>query len=91
MFWNKVELLFKVLEELGGNVISAPTGGNISPINHKKGKLAFKNRHFDPLPFDSAGITVPITDAEVRGVYDGALPQLQSILEVRDSCLVANA
>jgi hypothetical protein len=41
-----------------------------------------ENDDIDPLPFDSMGIAVPTTSAEVRGVYVQVLSQLRSMLEV---------
>ena len=82
VFWRKVELSFGVLKELEENANSTYTGGKISPVSRKRGKQATKNRRIDPLPFDSMGIAMPSTDVEVRDVYAGLLPQLQSILEV---------
>jgi len=82
VFWRKTELSFDVLKALDENGSSASTGGKIPPVIRKKGKAVTKNRRIDPLPFDSMGITVPTTDAEVRDVYVGILAQLQSILEV---------
>ena len=82
VFWREVDLSFNVLKELEENANSALTSGNISPISRKKGKATSKNRRINPLPFDSIGIPVPTTDMEVRDVYVGILPQLQSILEV---------
>ena len=57
-------------------------GLKVPPVGRKKGKAVTKNRRIDPLPFDSMGITVPATDAEVRDVYVEVLSQLQNILEV---------
>jgi len=82
-FRRKVELSFDVLKNIEENANSALTGGDTSPVSRKKGKAVTKNRQIDPLPFDSMGITVPTTDAEVRDVYVRVLSQLQSILEVR--------
>ena len=77
-----MELSFNVLKNLEENAAGALTGGSIPPVSRKKGKAATNNRRIDPLPFDSMGISVPTTDAEVREVYVGVLSQLQSILEV---------
>jgi len=82
VFWRKVERSLNVLKELEENARSAFNSGNMSPVSRKKGKQAAKNRRIDPLPFDSMGISVPTTDAEVGEVYAGVLSQLQSILEV---------
>ena len=82
VFWRKVELSFDVLKNLEENVTSTLTGGNVSPVNRRKGKAVTNNRRIDPLPFDSMGITIPTTDAEVRDVYVTVLSQLRSILEV---------
>jgi len=77
VYWRKTELLFNILKALEENA------SNTSTVHRKKGKGIAKNRRIDPLPFDSMGITVPTTDAEVLDVYIGVLSQLQSILEVR--------
>ena len=77
-----MELSFNILNNLEEHANGALTGGNMSPVRRKKGKAAASNRRIDPLPFDSMGITVPTTDAEVRDVYIGILEQLRSILEV---------
>jgi len=82
VFWKKVELSFNVIKELEENANNALTNGSTSPVSRKRGKQASKNRHINPLPFDSMGITVPTTDMEVRDAYAGVLSQLQSILEV---------
>lgn len=82
IFWRKVELSISVLKELEENANNTFSSGNTSPVSRKRGKQTSKNRRIDPLPFDSMGITVPSTDAEVRDVYVGVLQQLQSILEV---------
>jgi len=82
VFWRKVELSFDVLKNLEENVTSTLTGGNVSPVSRRKGKAVTNSRRIDPLPFDSMGITVPTTDAEVRDVYVTVLSQLRSILEV---------
>ena len=79
---RKVELSFDILKNLEENARGALTGGNVSPVSRKKGKTATSNRRIDPLPFDSMGIAVPTTDAEVRDVYVRVLSQLQRILEV---------
>ena len=81
VFWRKVELSFDVLRNLDENT-SNSTGGNVSPVSRRKGKTV--NRRIDPLPFDSMGIAIPSTDAEVRDVYVRVLSQLQSVLEVWD-------
>jgi len=77
-----MELSFNILKNLEENTNGALTGGNTSPLRRKKGKAATSIRHIDPLPFDSMGITIPTTDAEVRDVYVEVLGQLRSILEV---------
>ena len=82
VFWRKVELSFDVLRNLEENANSASVGGNISPVSRRKGKAVTSNRRLDPLPFDSMGIAVPTTDAEVRDVYIEVLSQLRTILEV---------
>ena len=87
-FWRKVELSSTVLKNLEENVTSTSTGGKVSPVNRRKGKAVMNSRRVDPLPFDSMGITVPTTDAEVRDVYVTVLSQLRSVLEVCG--LVAN-
>jgi len=81
-FRKKVELSFSILKNIEENANGALTGEGISPTRRKKGKVATYNRRIDPLPFDSMGITVPTTDAEVRDVYIEVLSQLRSILEV---------
>ena len=81
-FWRKTELSFGVLKALEETGNSASTGGKTSPVFRKKGKVVMKNSRIDPLPFDSMGISVPTTDAEIRDAYVGVLAQLQSILEV---------
>jgi hypothetical protein len=63
-----VEQSFDVLKSLEENATGALTGGNVSPVRRKKGKAAANSRRIDPLPFDSMGIAVPTTDAEVRDV-----------------------
>jgi hypothetical protein len=83
VFWKKVELSFNVLKELEEHVNASFKSGNISPTSYKRGKQTVKNCRVDPLPFDSMGITVPTTDAEVRDACVGILAQLQGILEVR--------
>ena len=79
---RKVELSFDALNNLEENAKGALTGGNLSPVSRKRGKVVTSNRRIDPLPFDSMGIAVPTTDAEVRDVYVRVLSQLQRILEV---------
>lgn len=79
---RKVEYSFNVLKNLEENANDALAGGSVSPIIRKRGKPVTIDRHFNPLPFNSLGITVPITDTEVRHVYVGVLSQLQSILKV---------
>ena len=79
---RKVELSFDVLKNLEENAKGALTGGNVSPVSRKKGKTATNNRRIDPFPFDSMGIAVPTTDAEVRDVYARVLSQLRNVLEV---------
>ena len=83
VFCRKVELSFKILRVLEDNSNNPLYGGNNSPVRRKKRKAVTNNYCFDPLPFDSMGITVPTTDAEVRDVYATVLSQLQDILEVR--------
>ena len=87
---RKVELSFNVLKNLEENATGALTGRNIPPVSRKKGK-AIINRRIDPLPFDSMGISVPTTDAEVRDVYVRVLSQLRNILEVCGLQLIACA
>ena len=65
------------------NASGALTGENASLTGRKKGKAAASIRNLDPLPFDSKGIAVPTTDAEVRDVYLKVSSQLRNILEVR--------
>ena len=82
MFGKKVELSFNVLNLLEESFGSSLAGGKISSVSRKKGKAAVKNRHIDPLPFDSIKLSVPTTDWEARDVYAEALSQLRGILEV---------
>ena len=82
VFWRKVELSFNVLKNLEESANNASVGRNISLVSRKKGKGVANNRRIDPLPFDSMGIAIPTTDAEVRDVYVEILSQLQSIMEV---------
>jgi hypothetical protein len=79
---RKVELLFNILKNLQENTESALAGGNVSPVSRKKIEMVANDRRIDPSPFDSMGINVPTTDAEVRDVYVVALSRLRSILEV---------
>jgi len=81
-FRKKVELSFNILKDIEENANGALTGERISPARRRKGKVATHNRRIDPLPFDSMGIAVPTTDAEIRDVHIEVLSQLQSILEV---------
>ena len=81
IFLKKVELSFDILKNLEENTNSALAGGNIFPVSRKKGK-AVVNTRIDPLPFDSMGIAVPTTDAEVGDVYAEVLSRLRIILEV---------
>ena len=83
VFGRKVELLFNVLKELERDANDNPTNGNTSNASRKKGKQVSENRHFNPFPFNSMGITVPTTDMEARNAYVGILTQLRSMLEVR--------
>ena len=80
-----MELSFNILKNLEENTNGALTVGNTYPLRRKKGKAATGIRHIDPLPFDSMGIAIPTTDAEVRDVYIEVLGQLRSILEVCES------
>lgn len=82
LFWRKVDLSSNVLNELQENAKGVLTNGSVSPTN-RKGKKVTKNRRIDPLPFDSMGIVVPSTDAEIRDAYVGILSQLQNVLKVR--------
>ena len=82
VFSRKVELSLDVLKHLQKNTDYALTGRNTSPVSRKRGKSVTSNRHTDPLPFNSMGIAVPSTDAEVRDVYIKVLSQLRTILEV---------
>ena len=84
-----VELSFDVLRILEENADRIQTRGNIFPVNRKRGKSVTKNRFFDPLPFDSMGIIVPTTTAEVNAVYAQVLSQLQGTLEVCDSTAIS--
>lgn len=81
-FCRKVELSFNALKALEESGDGASTGGNVSPVSRKKGKATANNRRINPAPFNSMGIVVPATDAEVRDAYVGTLSQLQNILEV---------
>lgn len=74
-FHRKVELSFNVLTALEENT-------NVTSTGRKRGKTVTRNRPIDPLPFISLGITVPITDAEVRNVYAIVFSRLRSTLEV---------
>ena len=78
---KKVVLSFDILKNLEGNAYDALTGGNTS-FSRKRSKSVINTRHIDPLPFDSMGIAVPTTGAEVRDVYTKVLSQLRSVLEV---------
>ena len=82
VFSRKVELSFDILKQLQEGANYALTGRNTPLVCRKRGKSATSNRRIDPLPFNSMGITVPSTDAEVHGVYVQVLSQLRSILEV---------
>lgn len=82
VFRRKVELSFNILKDLQESADSALARGNISPVSRKKGRAVANKRQIDLSSFDSMGITVPTTDAEVRDVYVGVLSQLRSILEV---------
>jgi len=77
-----VKLSLDVLKNLEENASSALIGGNVSHVSRKKGKAATHNHRVDPLPFDSMGIAIPTTDAEVCDVYVRILLQLRSTLEV---------
>jgi len=81
-FCRKVELSFDVLNALEENADNALTGGNVPSVSRKKGKVVAINCPVDSVPFNSMRITVPTTDAEVRGVCVGILSQLRNILEV---------
>lgn len=83
-FWKKVESSFNALGELEEHLSAPSNSGNMSPTRYKRGKQTVKNRRIDPLPFDSMGIAVPMTDAEVRDTCIGILAQLRGILEVRE-------
>ena len=82
VFCKKVELSFNVLKALEENAGSVLTGGNISAVSRGRNRAVTGVRRIDPLPFESMGLAVPTTDAEVRNAYAGVLSQLQSILEV---------
>jgi hypothetical protein len=82
VFQRKVELSFNILRDLQESADSALAAGNISPVSRKKGRAVANKRRIDPSSFDSMGITVPTTDAEVRDVHVMVLSQLRSILEV---------
>lgn len=76
-FWRKVELSFEVLKVLETGAKGSRTSKTASPISRKR-----TNRG-NPDHFDSIGISVPTTDAEVHDVRARVLSELQSILEVR--------
>lgn len=80
---RKADLSFNVLKNLEENARGALTGENASLTGRKKGKAATNIRNLEPLPFDSMGIAVPNTDAEVRDVYLKVSLQLRGMLEVR--------
>jgi hypothetical protein len=80
---RKTDLSFNVLKNLEENASGSLTGETASLTGRKKGKAATNIRNLDPLPFDSMGIAVPNTDAEVRDVYLKVLSQLRDILKVR--------
>jgi hypothetical protein len=82
-FCRKVELSINVLKALEKNTDGPQTRGNISPVSLKTNTAITSHRRIDPLPFDTMGLAVPTTDAEVRDVHLGVLSQLQSILQVR--------
>ena len=82
VFRRKVELSFDVLKDLEKTTKNVLTEGNTPPVSRKKGKAITNHRRIDPLPFDSMGIPVPTTDAEVRDAYVAILSQLRSILKV---------
>ena len=79
---RKVSLSFDALKYLQENSNGVLTRGKMPHVGRKKAKTATHNRHIDSLPFDSMGMTVPTTNAEVRDVYVAVLSQLRSILEV---------
>jgi len=81
-FRKKVELSFNILKDIEENANGAFTRERTSPARRKKGKVAAYDRRIDPLPFDSMGIAVPTTAAEVRYAHVEVLSRLQSILEV---------
>ena len=79
---KRVELSFSALKAIQENANSALTGRDTSPVRRKKGKAVTINYCIDPRSFDSMGITVPTTDAEVRDVCIKILLQLRGMLEV---------
>ena len=81
-FRKKVDLSFSVLRALEENVGHFPTGGDTSCVGHNEDTVPTSNPHIDSLPFDSMGITVPTSAAEIRDVYVQVLSQLKSVLEV---------
>ena len=83
VFSRKVELSLDVLEHLQRSTNYALMGRNTSPVSRKRSKSVTSSRRIDPLPFNSMGISVPSTDAEVHDVYIRVLSQLRTILEVR--------
>ena len=80
---RKSDLSFNVLKNLEENASGALTGESASLAGRKKGKAVTNICRLDPLLFNSIGIAVPDTDAEVRDVYLKVLSQLRNILEVR--------
>ena len=82
-FWRKVELSFKVLQDLEANTKGSRIGKTAFPISRRRGEKMTGGSRVDLRHFDSMGINVPITDTEVREVYARVLSELQAILEVR--------
>lgn len=82
VFWRKVGLSFKVLQDLEVNTGTSRTSKVASPTSRKKRGRMVRGGRADPRESDSTGISVPITDAEAGEVHDGLLPELQRILEV---------
>ena len=80
---KKVDLSLDVLEELAKCADRVSAGANVSQISRKRPKVPARHIQLDPNPFDCMGIAVPVTEAEVRALFDDILPRLQSVLGVR--------
>ena len=81
-FRGKAGLSLNVLKEIGGCADRASVDVNVSPTSRKRPKLPARHVQLDPHPFDCMGITVPVTEDEVRAVSGNVLSQLQNILRV---------